>query len=458
MAAAPGRYLPQAAKETTGTSLGLGDGRTQEGVVVPMPYRVRLAGARPRDLVAEEHAAMTRSLFRHPNGGGLVEHRDNLDVTAWVGPNARVLGNAQVRGRARIEDFALVQDEAVVRGRAVVRGHAWVTEQSVVEDEARVEDFAILQKNAHLSGRSRAGEGVLVDAAASDLAMMEGLGNAGGRLRGNVFTDGPLTWGKLNYGHGVVLFPGVAQAEYPNTRGLYINYDTEQEHPIFLLDGHGVNHGIKEGEVSTVMDTQIDSRVLSFDGKNDFVRIPARAADFIDSTWRLRVKRDGAARATLLEFAGTTEDGRRTQMRLDTDLRLLLASGSDQQTIASRTPLPIGRWCAVEVDFNGDEATIRLDGQVVARGAMKPNPEDVRAEAASLWTRRDRSSFNHKTPQPFSIGKQKVLFGTAPARTATAGSDEPPLRPGPMRRSPAPPWNSCPTRTNNTTTPPMRLR
>jgi len=370
VAATPGRYLPQDQKETVGTSLGLGDGRTQPGVVVPMPYRVRLEGTRPRDLVAESQAEMGGGLSRHPNGGGRVEHRGNVDTTAWIGPNAIVRGSAQVRGEARVEDFALVEEDAIVRDRAVVRGHAWVRGQSVVEGEARVEDYATVQTDARLSGRARAGEGILAEATAGDLALLEGLGGVKGVVSGNVLVDGPFAWGKLNLTHGTVLHPGVAQADYSNTAGRYLAYDAEEEHPFLLLDRDGVNHGIREGGVEIAEGSAIDSRVLHFDGTSGFVRLPTRAASVIYAAWRMDVLWHGGETATLLEFVGADENGERTLLRLDTDLRLGLARGQDVESVVSSEPLTAGRWSTVEIDIASGQASIRLDERLTARGPL----------------------------------------------------------------------------------------
>lgn len=87
------------------------------------PYTVELAGAMPdgfqpgyRQDVANGFPAGAP----HPNGGGWVAHGAEVATTAYVGPNAAVLGG-RVLGSARIEDYAVVWN-GTVQDRAVVGG------------------------------------------------------------------------------------------------------------------------------------------------------------------------------------------------------------------------------------------------------------------------------------------------------------------------------------------------
>jgi autotransporter-associated beta strand protein len=79
-------------------------------------YEVQVTGATPR----ERNNGATTGLVQHANGGGWKASTATVDATAFIGPNARVLGAAQVRNTARIEDFAVVQDNAQVLNNAIV--------------------------------------------------------------------------------------------------------------------------------------------------------------------------------------------------------------------------------------------------------------------------------------------------------------------------------------------------
>ncbi|GAF96279.1 unnamed protein product, partial [marine sediment metagenome] len=97
------------------------------------PWSVQLSGARPgtpRHIRGEMD--LTKKAKRHANGGGWVADSATAATTAYIGPDAMVLGGAQVLDHAIVEDYAVVTDRAVVSdharvsGRAVVRGTAKV--------------------------------------------------------------------------------------------------------------------------------------------------------------------------------------------------------------------------------------------------------------------------------------------------------------------------------------------
>ena len=46
--------------------------------------------------------ATDKTWHRHSNGGGWVENTAKVDISAFVGENARVCGNALVCGNARV--------------------------------------------------------------------------------------------------------------------------------------------------------------------------------------------------------------------------------------------------------------------------------------------------------------------------------------------------------------------
>jgi len=120
--------------------------------VYRFPYMVEINGAKPEGFQAVSAAGLTQ--LPASQGGGWVARPNNIDATAWVGPNARVLGNnAQVRGNARIEGRAVVKGSAIVRDRAVVKDYALVA-GGTVSDDAVIADGANIY-NAQVSGNSR---------------------------------------------------------------------------------------------------------------------------------------------------------------------------------------------------------------------------------------------------------------------------------------------------------------
>lgn len=91
----------------------------------------------------------------HPNGGGLVEDTAVVGVSAFVGPEARVLGQALVSHKATICDRAVVSGKAWVGNTAAVYDNAWVGENAIVSGDARVFDNTHVFENARVEGSAR---------------------------------------------------------------------------------------------------------------------------------------------------------------------------------------------------------------------------------------------------------------------------------------------------------------
>lgn len=98
------------------------------------PWTIDVTGAKPTEPTKPAGK-------KHPNGGGWVANGANVADTAFVGPNARVLGGT-VSGQARIEDHATVMsgtvtDKAIVRGISLIRGQATISGNAVVNTTFR---------------------------------------------------------------------------------------------------------------------------------------------------------------------------------------------------------------------------------------------------------------------------------------------------------------------------------
>ena len=94
------------------------------------PYEVQITGATPAIASEQLNYAESSSGHYHSNGGGWVDNTATVAATAYVGPNARVLGYAKVLGNAKIEDYAVIAGSATVQDNAIVSGY------SVVKDSA----------------------------------------------------------------------------------------------------------------------------------------------------------------------------------------------------------------------------------------------------------------------------------------------------------------------------------
>jgi carbonic anhydrase/acetyltransferase-like protein (isoleucine patch superfamily) len=82
----------------------------------------------------------------HPSGGGLVEDTASVDLSAYVGKDARVSDYAQVHGYAR------VYDNAQVHGYARVHDYVQVYDSAQVCDNAQVHGYARVYDSARVHG------------------------------------------------------------------------------------------------------------------------------------------------------------------------------------------------------------------------------------------------------------------------------------------------------------------
>lgn len=117
------------------------------------PWMAQFAGAMPLGFQPNAQPPVPGGR-QHPNGGGWIATSALVDASAFVGPNARVLGGA-VRGNARIEDHAVVVS-GEVRDSAVASALTIVTANTVLRDQARAATvfmpLGAFERNIVLSG------------------------------------------------------------------------------------------------------------------------------------------------------------------------------------------------------------------------------------------------------------------------------------------------------------------
>jgi len=120
------------------------------------PWMVQVNGAMPWGFQANAPSPVPGG-HRHANGNGWVAANAVVDASAFVGPNARVLGGA-VRGNARVEDFATVIS-GEVSGSGVVSGLTLVSANTIVRDQARANTVFMplgsFERNIVLSGTAQ---------------------------------------------------------------------------------------------------------------------------------------------------------------------------------------------------------------------------------------------------------------------------------------------------------------
>jgi hypothetical protein len=92
---------------------------------------------------------------------------------------------------------------------------------------------------------------------------------------------------------------------------------------------------------------------------------------------RLDLKLERRTAATVLRLPPALEllldDELRPRARFR--LRALGGEGTSTAAVASELPLPVGRWCTLDVGLDGETAWLSLDGQELARGAAEGTPQ-----------------------------------------------------------------------------------
>lgn len=349
------------------------------------PYEVQLTGCRSG--IADRSTA---GLVRHANGGGWRASSTVVDSTAFVGPNARVLGTAQVRGRARVEDHAVVRDTAQVRDDAVVSGNALVRGNARVTGNAVVRDTATLSESARVGGMARvAGHASLIGSAnVGDRATVRGYttlwSSSGAVIGGDAVLDGDCVNGNaatngfhFGWEWGGLSPSTIASKTAP--RGLFVGYEFAGPEAVLARDLHGATHGVLRG--SPVWETQWEGRrgVLRLDGASH-VMLERDVADLAEISVACWVRWDGGAPdQRLLEFAGGP-DRRLWFSPADANgtLRLHAVAGGQSATLGGGI-LQTGRWHHVAFTIASGTAILYRDGAEVARGPFALNPRAVLA-------------------------------------------------------------------------------
>jgi hypothetical protein len=376
------------------------------------PYRVRLSGCKPLDLLIPSKP--TEKGSKHRNGGGFVAATAKVDATAYVGPNAQVLGKAKVLGKARVEDYAVVKEDATVQDSAQVSGHAMVRGRAIVRDYARLRDYALVTRttvkdNARIMEHAAAGGGCRE---VSGNAIIKGVAWADGKVLGTAMVDG--SYRKRNeVDNGVWLTwswsAGQNAGEMPvELGGLFAQYLFETKHPYLAWDTFGVTHGIMHGNPTTKVyadrkktktyeypvkkkKSKISKTVagtsLVLNGKDQFIELAKSVGDRRDMSLVVTFKHSGGKpNQRLVEFAA---DAKTRLFLTPADTggrpRFTITMGGKTQTLRSSVPLPRGKWVELLVTLRGDTGTLKLNGKTVATSkAMTLNPEDLRAALCTI--------------------------------------------------------------------------
>jgi carbonic anhydrase/acetyltransferase-like protein (isoleucine patch superfamily) len=345
-------------------------------------YEVRILGGTPR----ETSNGSTVGLVQHANGGGWKSPESTVDVTAFVGPNARVLGAAQVRDSARVEDFAVVRDNAVLSNNATASGHSLVMEAASLSDSARVRDHAKVKGNARISGNARVSQGADVGGTAvlADASVAKGTAIVwGGTLSGGATIDGDLM-GEVTANNGFAF----GHAPYVGVPDSWIRkapdrieaaYDFVAARGSCAFDSHGVLTAFIRGSPQWVESEQKQKGFLVFNGSNQWISLDRSLADTRDFTFSAWVKRAGGVSNQALLWMGANPSRRMVFTPDDGSGRakFSIRNGGPDQSLAAPTALSVGEWSHVVITLNATTGTLYVNGSIAATAPVTIRPEDL---------------------------------------------------------------------------------
>lgn len=352
------------------------------------PYEVRIEGAKPAPKRLQWNTAVGS---RHPNGGGWKADTATVHATAYIGPNARVLGSAKVLDGARIEDFAVIAGNAEVRDHAVVSGHAVVRDEARVAGHARARDRAVLGASVRLQD----------NAVAAEYARPEG--NL--TLSGDAIARGQTTaWAGKVGGHAILdydcstghdLSDGVHFAHVPwgdwyvdywwNTktkpRGLVASYRFDEPEGRVVWDEFGAAHALLEGRGKRAQDPGLLTRVMRLDGESAYLVLNRNLCASRSATYSLWVKPNGPNTNRAILFMGASAEQNLSLIARNANghARARITDGTITTEWVSKTPVPEGTWTnlALAIDATSGSGTLYVNGRAEDTRETKLLPEDV---------------------------------------------------------------------------------
>lgn len=289
-------YLTVAAAPTleTATKLGLGgwagfsEGQFPYESKNQYPYSFKLSNAVPVDRTVDAPAAL-----RHPNGGGLVAPTATVDPTAYVGPNAMVLGWAKVSDNAVIDGNAIVAEGANVSGNAYVSGNAVVMGTATVTGNARVLESALVCGSYTVDG----------NATVKGQAILQGDGKATGQA---------IAYGDLYEDEGKTIETGAFSGYHcldPNVNGGYFTQPGEKRYARpcvdklqarYEFDGN-FRDTVAYSDMSGINSPAIEDGTAVFDGSGGYLAVPSSVLSYSGAELRLGIKYGSG---TVFDFGG----------------------------------------------------------------------------------------------------------------------------------------------------------
>ncbi len=242
------------------------------------PYSVTMEGAEPMT----ERPVPAGYYRRHSNGGGLVSYYARVADTAYVGPNAVVMGNATVSDNAIIDGYATVNHGAKVTDNAYIGDYAVLYDRAVVSDNARVIENACLYVDYKVSGSAvvKGQAHALGAGSATDEAILYGDWYEDG---GKNVSSGSYS-GYLSIAQDSSYAPVTLENYY--VRPYVVNLRSEYEFNGNMKDDVAATH------LYGVNSPELDDECITFNGSN-YVDLNASVLYYDSVTIALKAKGEG---------------------------------------------------------------------------------------------------------------------------------------------------------------------
>ena len=342
------------------------------------PYAITFRNAKPtaRSLPVDRPQGQP-----HANGGGFVAHTAKVDATAFVGPDARVLGESKVLGHARILDGAVVMESATVSDRAEVSGGTVVLGNATVSDDARVRGFAFVGGNAKVRERARVADlaDLQEDQDVAGDAWLRGvtapLGNS--RIGGYAILDADYAMGftlmdGVHFHHipwGDWYFDEVA-AKLTKPRGLVASYQFKETDGAQALDQFGALVANIRGNPR-----RRDSALL-LDGKGQYLLLDPSLVDSQAATWVIRARFQDNLAQPLFSINDPATGGLVLGLNPQGVLTVALSGGNSPSVVfAAKARIQAGAPLAIGLRLDGKTAALFLNGAVVAEQKWEAPPK-----------------------------------------------------------------------------------
>ena len=362
------------------------------------PYEVQINGATPTVEPLNWNPTGSFHYYTNPDGspGGLIENTATVATTAYIGPNAKVLGTSQVLNNAKVLDYAVIANNARIRNNAVVSGYAVVRNNGIVQDNALVTDHAIVENNAQVQASAvveqyaRLGDSAIIrgQAIARGDSYLWGSGSTAANLSGYAIADYDYSMNYSDISDGNqfnhIPFDNYFDAYYAQTqkkpRGLIASYRVEETSGEVLWDEFGSQEAWLRGSPGRVSDSFFNgSQVLSLNGASQYAVLDRTLANVTDATFAVWLNPTSAdADETLLYFGSSPNSYLKLTGRAANGFaHLTISVNGLVKELSANIATPLNQWTHLALTFGSGTVSFYINGQSAGSASISYRPIDV---------------------------------------------------------------------------------